>query len=238
MLGGQSSVAFQFRMLGFPVIIEWGHIFIVGLIGLLSGMNYNNATAGVMVAMVLFISIFVHELGHALMCKRVGSHVHEMRLVTMGGFVRHSTGLSHPAAFLITAGGPLANLLIIIIAKLLIGAGFLQNPYALFMLKLFVQWNILLIVFNMLPVIPLDGGHLLHRLLYMFYSNSSDGKVVAIKRWKHTPDQIVGKIGVVFCYLWIPLIFLLYFTMGILVFFGLPLQANKDLASGRARLPL
>lgn len=230
--------AMSFQLWGFPVHIESSHIFLIGLLGLMSGASSGLPIYGLFVAIVLFTSIFIHECGHAFAAKRLGAKVIEMRLTGMGGYVRHGGRLSHPRAFLITLAGPLANLLIAVLAYIILTNFGGLSPYLRLLLKVYLSWNIMLMIFNLFPVIPLDGGHLLHRLLMMFYSNSRSGNVIAIKKWKYTPDQIVGGVGVVFAILWIPMVFLIYQYFGILPLFMLPLQYNLALAKGQARIPL
>ncbi len=230
--------AFSFTLWGFPVYVESANLFLCGLIGLMAGASSGPAIYGVFVAFVLFTSVFLHECGHAWMALRMGSRVIEMRMTGMGGYVRHSGGLSHPRAFMITLAGPLANLFIAIFMWILLTKIPSLPPYVRLLASVYFSWNIMLMVFNLLPVIPLDGGHLFHRLLMMFYSSSRNGRVVATRNWFKTPDEIVGGIGVAFAIAWIPMVFLIYKYFGILPLFMLPLQYNLALAKGQARIPL
>ncbi len=235
---GNSGIAFQTKFWGFPIIVEWAHIIVVGLIAFLSTISASNFTITLIVAAVLFSSIFIHELGHAYVCKRVGSRVIELRLIAMGGYVRHHGNLSHPSAFLVILGGPLANVLLIVIANIAISTGIVDSsPYLAFTASQFILWNITLLFFTLLPVFPLDGGQLIHRIISMFYSSSKNGNVVQIKRWKRTPDMITGQIGVIVCYLWIPMVFVVFYFFGFLPLFMLPLELNKSLAKGESKIP-
>ena len=234
-----SKPAFSFSLWGFPVHVESANLFLCVLIGLMAGSTSKfGPIYGVFVAIVLFTSVFIHECGHAWMAKRLGAKVIEMRMTGMGGYVRHGGGLSHPRAFLITLAGPLANLIIAVLAWNLLAPLGGVSPYLALLASVYINWNIMLMVFNLFPVIPLDGGHLLHRLLMMFYSTSRDGRVVATRNWFKTPDEIVGWIGVAFAVAWIPMVFVIYKYFGILPLFMLPLQYNWALAKGQAKIPL
>lgn len=230
---GSTQALFQFKFAGFPVRIFSSNLLICGLLGFLWGAPLGLA-AGLSVAIIFFLSIFLHECGHAFMCKALGVPVIEMQLNGMGGFVSHKTGIPFPTSFLITLAGPLATLALVILGAMLSGTLMVGR---LNVMALMAQINLLLLIFNLLPIVPLDGGMLLNRLLWMFYSNSSGGQVVPIKKWKNTPDQISGKIGVVVGYLWFPAMALLFFTTGILFIFFPPLAYSKELAAGRARIP-
>ena len=144
----QQPAAYSFKLWGFPVHIESANLFLCGLLGLMAGASSGFAIYGVFVAIVLFTSVFIHECGHAIAAKRLGAKVIEMRLTGMGGYVRHGGRLSHPSAFLITLAGPLANLIIAVFAWILLTKISGIPPYVRVLLSVYVNWNIMLMVFN------------------------------------------------------------------------------------------
>ncbi len=131
---------------------------------------------------ILFVSVLAHEVGHCVAARRMGGRADQIMLWPLGGLV--SINLSHqPQEELVTAAaGPLVNMLIAIAAlpPLLIFAGqdarVLLNPFAapeptagltwVFALQLVVWINWLLVLVNLLPAYPLDGGRVLRSLVW------------------------------------------------------------------------
>ncbi|GAB1472128.1 hypothetical protein MASR2M66_30060 [Chloroflexota bacterium] len=124
----------------------------------------------------LTLFIFLHELGHALAAQMVGVEVRSITLWLLGGL----TNLAHKPAkpthnFFIYAAGPLANMLLAFLcvvfyaASSMLSLPFSEDPKIFIWLQVFTQLffslailNIILVVFNLVPVYPLDGGNLLH----------------------------------------------------------------------------
>lgn len=131
--------------------------------------------------------IFLHELGHTFAAQLVGVQVKSLFVWLLGGFTNLAYKPEKPASNLfIAAAGPLINM---ILAFLCVAAYFLIYmfflPYSANTdLFLWVQTfanlffslaflNVILIVFNLLPIYPLDGGNILHALMEMFFGKSN-----------------------------------------------------------------
>jgi stage IV sporulation protein FB len=130
---------------------------------------------------ILFVSVLAHELGHCFAARRMGGRADQIMLWPLGGLV--SINLSHqPQEELFTAAaGPLVNALICVVtmpALMFAGADVrsLINPFEapqasegmtlVYCLQLTVWINWLLMLVNLLPAYPLDGGRVLRSVVW------------------------------------------------------------------------
>ncbi|MES2980912.1 MAG: M50 family metallopeptidase [Verrucomicrobiota bacterium] len=113
-----------------------------------------------------FISILVHELGHALTAKHFGKRV-EIVLQAFGGYAAYSGGrtLSRVQSFLITAAGPAIQILlgaaVLVLLKQVDGISEKGLYFFRTLCLISFGWAIL----NLLPVLPMDGGRILETIL-------------------------------------------------------------------------
>jgi Zn-dependent protease len=116
----------------------------------------------------LFLSVFGHELSHALMARGEGIEIEEIVLHPFGGLARLRKEPESPRAeFRIAIAGPAASFLFALIAfVLLLPAIKLNYPTAAGVLLLLSAGNFLLAVFNLFPGYPLDGGRVLRAILW------------------------------------------------------------------------
>ncbi len=127
--------------------------------------------------LLLLLAIVLHELGHALMARRLGKNVQSITLFLTGGITELQDDLEHPAAeFKIALAGPLVS-----IALTLICAGLaLVTSGAYYVLWMILAGsNGLLAVFNLLPCYPLDGGRVLRAMLWFLHDDLLRGTAVA-----------------------------------------------------------
>lgn len=109
----------------------------------------------------LFISILVHELAHAYVADRLGWSVSGIRIDLFSGSAAVDTNIHEKDSIPVVAAGPLSNLFLAALS-LFIGVLF---PIDFFVNMIIV--NILLFLFNILPIYPMDGGRLLRDSLYL-----------------------------------------------------------------------
>src|SRR6476660_3924852 len=116
----------------------------------------------------LFLSVFGHELSHALMARGEGIEIEEIFLHSFGGLARLRKEPESPQAeFRIAIAGPAASFLFALVAfVLLLPAIKLNYPTAAGVLLLLSAGNFLLAVFNLFPGYPLDGGRVLRAILW------------------------------------------------------------------------
>jgi Zn-dependent protease len=119
----------------------------------------NGAINAVVLALMLFSSVALHELGHALIARRYGLNTRDITLYPFGGMAnlegRPEPGWPEAA---IAAAGPGVNIALAALAAPLV---YLELPLA----KGFVLVNLLMGVLNLLPAFPMDGGRILRSLL-------------------------------------------------------------------------
>ena len=119
----------------------------------------------------VFVSILVHELGHALTTRRLGGRS-QIVLGFMGGY---ATSFSHSRLgnILITAAGPAAGLALWLIVRMVLVSPFgltlgERSPLFWFFLKSLEWMNLIWSLLNLLPIWPLDGGRIAHEVIGRF----------------------------------------------------------------------
>lgn len=136
------------------------------LILMIGWINSASIQGTVIWAIVIFISVLIHEYGHALTAVAFGQKA-EIELFGFGGLTkREGKHLKRWKEFIIILNGPLAGFLLVFLSAVLIGwihAG--EKKILLYALKVAFNVNLFWTILNLLPVLPLDGGHLLRVLL-------------------------------------------------------------------------
>jgi Zn-dependent protease len=146
--------AVQFRVSGIPVRVEPIFFLIRGLLGWANG--YEGAEIAVFLV-VGGMSILIHELGHATAQRSFGAKP----TVTLTGFGGYTLGPVQPRgkSLVVTLAGPAAGFLAAILGVLL--SQFVSGPDLVDTgIEILIYVNILWGIFNLLPILPLDGGHL------------------------------------------------------------------------------
>ncbi|MEZ0172503.1 site-2 protease family protein [Microvirga sp. TS319] len=132
------------------------------------------AIDGVVFIVLIFACVLAHEFGHILAAKRYGIKTPEVTLWPIGGVASLERIPDKPREELVVAvAGPLVNVAIAAAIILVLGlrvdtaaATALENPHAGIMMRLAAA-NIFLVVFNMIPAFPMDGGRVLRAVLAM-----------------------------------------------------------------------
>lgn len=153
------------------------------------------ATA-VATALLFFGSIILHELGHALVARRRGITVHGIELWLFGGMARLSRDASSPGEdFKIAAAGPFVTLLVVLTC---LGGGVAAfgarrffdgttlsahagtNPIVL-VLSWLATINTVLLILNLIPAFPLDGGRIARALVWRLTGDRARGTRIAAR---------------------------------------------------------
>ncbi len=165
------------RIAGVPVGLNWTWLFIFGLFvwslaaSVFPSTNPGLATAtyvamAVAAALLFFGSLLLHELGHALQARREGVEIEGITLWLLGGVARFR-GLfpSAGAEFRIAIAGPLVTAAL---AASFVAAGALTHfaPAIDGVFAWLGYINLVLLVFNLLPALPLDGGRIFRSALW------------------------------------------------------------------------
>ena len=131
-------------------------------------------------SLLLFLSVVLHELGHALVALREGVKVRSITLFLMGGVARVDQECDTAmGAFRVAAAGPLVSLLLALGLGLALPFGQDLNPVVGFVVIQLAVLNLMLGLFNLLPGLPLDGGLILKALIWRFTGSREKGLQVA-----------------------------------------------------------
>ncbi|MEI8234925.1 MAG: M50 family metallopeptidase [Verrucomicrobiota bacterium] len=160
-----------FRVFGITVFLHWSWFLVAAYE--LDQRSGRYASLGWNVAeyLALFGIVLLHEFGHALACRQVGGSAEEIVLWPLGG-VAYVAPPQRPGAILWSiAAGPLVNVALAGVLMLAAwGVGFAGPgalpPAAWHWLRQIAFINFGLLIFNSLPVYPLDGGQILRALLW------------------------------------------------------------------------
>ena len=151
----------------FALLLGW-----VALTHWISGRSLTAAAGGVLFILAVFLCVLLHEFGHALAARRYGIATRDITLLPIGGVARLERMPEDPRQELVVAAaGPAVNVVIAaLLLALLVATASLQPVQDLgvargSMLERLMLVNIWLIVFNLIPAFPMDGGRMLRATL-------------------------------------------------------------------------
>jgi Zn-dependent protease len=245
MLGGSSITLFHVR--GIRVTVDWSWFLVLFLVIFWLSRFYgdvlgesSSATGpfalAVLSAIGFFASIVLHELGHAMVALRNGIGISSIQLWIFGGMARMDRESDSPGTeFKVAVAGPVVTLAIVVVlsaigllaagwtdfrdAALVDGDAGISGPLA--MVAWLAMINLLVLVFNLLPAFPMDGG-----------------RIVRAIAWRHSGDRtaatrFAANLGRGFAYLFIGAGLLMIFDG--MVFSGIWLALIGMVINGSAR---
>src|SRR5947199_10070552 len=152
-----------FRFAGIDVFLHWAWFLVAAFEISNRTRNYSSPIWNVLEYLTLFLIVMVHEFGHALACWQVGGIANRIMLWPLGG-VAYVDPPPRPGATLWSiAAGPLVNVALLpvltVIGRLGRSSGWwVAAPNMHMLLRSIWYIDLALLIFNMLPVYPLDGG--------------------------------------------------------------------------------
>ncbi len=177
----------------------------------LGGANTTAYLVAVAVVLSFFASVILHELGHALVARRNGLSVVGIDLWAFGGLTRMREVASTPGMqFRVAIAGPLVTLAVIVVcalaaglaapgghfAEVATGSANIRATPALVWLSWVATVNALVLVFNLIPAFPLDGGQIAQALIWW-----RTGDRNRATRWTGRAGQafalVLGALGLV-----------------------------------------
>lgn len=156
-----------FGISGIEVFVHWSWALVALVQIQLRERGYSTALWAAVEYLALFAIVTAHEFGHAFACRSVGGRADRIVLWPLGG-VAYVTPPERPGAHLWSiAAGPLVN---VVLVPITLGASYVfgghdAGDFGHFVRRIAIV-NIALLVFNLLPVYPLDGGQILRSLLW------------------------------------------------------------------------
>ncbi len=163
------------RIAGIAIYLHWTFLALVAWIFasyVSQGQTVGTALFGVGFILAVFGCIVLHELGHALAARRYGIGTHDITLLPIGGVARLEKMPDQPLEELVVAAaGPAVNVVIAAALWLYLAAFDPQTPLHIGLpteasfLQSLMAMNIVLVVFNLIPAFPMDGGRMLRALL-------------------------------------------------------------------------
>jgi len=160
-----------FRFAGIDLYLHWSW-FLVAVYEIQSRKgSYSSITWNVVEYLALFLIVTLHEFGHALACRQVGGRANQIVLWPLGGVAYVDPPPRAGATLWSIAAGPLVNVALLPVLYLVVAQGrslgWAGTAPDLFHLLQAVSWiNKWLLIFNILPIYPLDGGQILRSLLW------------------------------------------------------------------------
>lgn len=182
------------KISGIKVFIHWTFLILLGWIFIMQSQIGHGVSAGLLgIAFIiaLFACVVMHEFGHALTAKRFGIVTRDITIYPIGGVASLESMPENPRQELLVAvAGPAVNVIIAGLLWLYMNASgsfpdmetiksaktFENLPFAFNLLSA----NIVLVVFNLIPAFPMDGGRVLRALLAFKMDRAKATRVAAM----------------------------------------------------------
>lgn len=190
-------------LFGIPLRIDPSWFFVVVLVTLSAGYEFQATYAqewgtqtawgiGLATALLLFLSVLLHELGHSLVAKLQGIQVQSITLFFFGGIAAIEQEPKTPGkAFQVAIAGPAVSFSLFLIFGLI---GFLTPGVDAPLRVLFTRLagiNLVLTLFNLIPGLPLDGGQVLKSIIW-----KATGSQIQGIRWAAGSGRILGLVAI------------------------------------------
>lgn len=166
-----------FRLCGIDVYLHYAWFLAVAYF-VSQTQGYSSVIWSIGECLAMFLIVLAHEFGHAFACRSVGGQANQIILWLFGG-VAYVAPPQRPGAQLWSiAAGPLVNVILVPVLTgawfLALWAGWRDTAPETYRLLFHVQGiNVLLLVFNLMPIFPLDGGQILRSLLWFFLGRAN-----------------------------------------------------------------
>ncbi|HEY9608019.1 site-2 protease family protein [Allocoleopsis sp.] len=185
-------------LFGIPLFLDPSWFFILALVTLINALDFSGRfelvlawSAGLAMALLLFASVLLHELGHSLVARSQGIKVNSITLFIFGGVASIDRESKTPGqAFQVAIAGPAVSFALFGLLYSL--AQVLPNESIAEVLALdLANINLILGVFNLIPGLPLDGGQVLKAAIWKLTGSRFQGV-----RWAAQTGKILGGVTI------------------------------------------
>ncbi|MBD2384216.1 site-2 protease family protein [Cylindrospermum sp. FACHB-282] len=180
-------------LFGIPLFLDPLWFVILGLATLNFGVAYQEWgtaigwSAGIVMALLLFASVLLHELGHSLVAQSQGIKVNSITLFLFGGIAAIEEESKTPGkAFQVAIAGPIVSVILFLVLRLASNVVPEASPLDV-MLGDLARINLVVALFNLIPGLPLDGGQVLKAALWKI-----TGDRFQAVHWAARAGQILG----------------------------------------------
>jgi Zn-dependent protease/predicted RNA-binding Zn-ribbon protein involved in translation (DUF1610 family) len=165
-----------FKLFGITVYLHWAWFLAVAYF-VSQTRNQSSLLWSILECLSMFLIVLIHEFGHQLACRSVGGETHDIVLWVLGGVAYVSPPQRPGATLWSIAAGPLVNVVLfpLLLVLMILGrsAGWEDaHPDASSFIFTLFSINLVLLIFNMLPIYPLDGGQILRSLLWFVFGRA------------------------------------------------------------------
>lgn len=212
---------------GIGVFIHWSFLALPVLVvftNMSAGTGITHTLSELALLLAVFFCVVLHELGHALTASRYGVKTRDIILLPVGGVARLERMPDKPIQeFWVALAGPMVNLVIVMILTLImiIGKGLplgidLTDPAENGFLENLAIINVSLVLFNLIPAFPMDGGRIFRSLLATRIGKDKSTRIAA------SLGQVLALGFVLAGLIYNPVLILI----GVFVFFGARQEAE------------
>jgi Zn-dependent protease len=179
------------KLFGIDIKIHFTFLFIV----IWGAFNYGGSAGpwyGVLVTLIIFLIVLLHELGHSVAAIAFGIPVKDITLLPIGGMARLEKMPEKPFQELMVAlAGPLVNVILaalllpvvvvlIVVQRVPLSTSLMAQSGLLGLSSFLLVVNVSLLIFNMIPAFPLDGGRVFRALLGFLTSYERSTQIAVI----------------------------------------------------------
>lgn len=187
------------KCFGIPVLVHWSFLLLgvfVVYVGKSKNADWGNIAVFGLFVLALFFCVILHEFGHALSAKYYGVNTRDITILPIGGMARLDKLPEKPfQEFVVAVAGPAVNVVIFVVLSLFLSIFYdihltfrelmtseveeiIIDPKINFLITL-IQANLWLVVFNMIPAFPMDGGRVFRALLAMQIGRTQATRIAA-----------------------------------------------------------
>ena len=185
MFGLRRGTIRLFSVSGIEVFLHWSWFVVAAFEISDRTKSYSSPAWNILEYLALFLIVLLHEFGHALACRSVGGMANRIVLWPLGGVAYVNPPMRPGAVLWSIVAGPLVNVALLPVLTVLVAAsrsmGWAQDmPNAYAFLRTIWAIDLGLLVFNILPIYPLDGGKILWSLLWFPFGRARSLMIATI----------------------------------------------------------